>query len=761
VVSLTLAGVAPLGGDPELMYLPIKSELGRALTAGRFPFWSDHFGLGTPLVAESHVAALYPLNWVLYWLCDFRTAFRLSMWLHLLALMAATFAYARGLKISRPGSALAAVSFTFCGFQALHVVHEPFYHSMPYLPLCLLLADRYAATGRLAWLASLALAWGSQITVGHFQIQMWTAGLVLLLGLWRVWTDVFGVALNAPPDKHSGGQHRALAARMWVPDRFLGLFAGLCWGAAIACVQLRLTWELTGAAGFVRPPHLLANYGFPRPHLAQLALPEVFLTRPSALESVYWNQHQTTPGEASAYVGIIPWILAFAGAMTVTRASGLALWRLIVVLSLALATMPGWWPDGFLLFLKLPGVGWFRAPARYTLLASLGLALLAGRGLDHSISSRRFRKGLALAIVSGAAACAWSIHWAGRADFQTFLGNGTLPLRFVAAGLGWSLGLATIIAWRSNRLGAWAPILISLLELMVLFFVGPIEWGRASRLADESAVLHRLAELPPGSLVSGRLFNLPVDVGQSTAYPYLGITPPPPNYILMSAVPPARNDAVERRWHRRFGVTHGVWGSLDPVWGTEILAKITDQALDRVLTNVPVSSRGGLGPWTLVRIPDPFPRAWVARQTRQAPDWGSLFLALSHDDLPDEAWFLVEDFPSSLPDNPARTASVRSWNGQTAVVDHDGACILILQRTYYPGWVSRVDGGPEQPVLKVNGGLQGILLVGSGTSQVTVHYWPTGLAHAAAISFIALTAVILTLGAALWNVLRGRSPRQQ
>ena len=56
---------------------------------------------------------------------------------------------------------------------------------MPYLPLCLLLADRYATTGRLAWLAGLALAWGTQLTLGHFQIQMWTAGLVLLAGGWR------------------------------------------------------------------------------------------------------------------------------------------------------------------------------------------------------------------------------------------------------------------------------------------------------------------------------------------------------------------------------------------------------------------------------------------------------------------------------------------------------------------------------------------------------------------------------------------------
>ena len=185
VLSPVLFGYAPLGGDPELMYQPIKVELSRALSAGRLPFWSDRFGLGVPLVAESHVAAFYPPNWVFYRVWDVPTAYRLTMWLHMLGLVAATFVYARGLGIGRVGAALSAVVFALCGFQAIHAVHEPFTHLMLYLPLCLLLADRYATTGRLAWLAGLALAWGAQITLGHFQIQMWTAGLVMAAGGWR------------------------------------------------------------------------------------------------------------------------------------------------------------------------------------------------------------------------------------------------------------------------------------------------------------------------------------------------------------------------------------------------------------------------------------------------------------------------------------------------------------------------------------------------------------------------------------------------
>ena len=196
VLGPILAGYGPWPGDPELLYQPIKFELVRALATGHLPFWSDHFGLGVPLVAESHVAAFYPPNWLFYRFWNVSVAYRLAMWLHWLGLVAMTYTYARVLGISRPGSTLTAVSFSLCGFQAVHAVHEPFYLLMPYLPLCLLLADRYVVTGRASWLAGLALAWGIQLTLGHFQIQMWTGGLVLVAGGWRPLIEAGSPALR-------------------------------------------------------------------------------------------------------------------------------------------------------------------------------------------------------------------------------------------------------------------------------------------------------------------------------------------------------------------------------------------------------------------------------------------------------------------------------------------------------------------------------------------------------------------------------------
>jgi hypothetical protein len=276
------------------------------------------------------------------------------MWLHFIALTAATYAYAHVIGMSQPGSALTAICFSLCGFQAVHAVHEPFYTVMPYVPLCLLLGDRYVVTGQPAWLVALALAWGMQIVIGHFQIQAWTAGLVLLTGGWTV-------AVGRLPKR-----------------RALGLATALAWGAGIAWVQLRLTWELTMVNGLDRPAHFLANYAFPITHWAQWALPAFYLGSLTSGSEQYWANLGTTADEASAYVGVVPLILACVGFVAPSSGRLLAPWRWIALLGFALATMPRWWPAGFLYLLKIPGFGLFRAPARYTLLSSLGLALLAG-----------------------------------------------------------------------------------------------------------------------------------------------------------------------------------------------------------------------------------------------------------------------------------------------------------------------------------------------------------------------------------------------
>ena len=441
-----LVGIEPVGGDSDLMYRPIKKELAQSLREGRLPYWSDHFGIGMPLVAESHVAAFYPPNWLLYRLFEVATAYRLSMWLHFVALAIATYAYARVLGTSQSGSALAALSFSLCGFQAVHAVHEPFYTLMPYVPLCLLLGDRYVATGRLVWLAALALAWGVQIVIGHFQIQAWTAGLILLTGGWKI-------AIDHLPK-----------------SRWLGLAGALIWGAAVAWVQLRLTWELTLIIGLNKPVEFLANYSFPITHWAQWALPALYLGRLTSGSEQYWANLGTTADGGLRVCGC--------------RALGPGLrrihgdrWRQVAG-TLALDSGSGVRPGHPAAMVA----GWLPLPGEDT-----GIRLVSGTGPVHAThqfgsgiagrsgtgsvdSARAILGGLGLALGIGVASFIWSAVLSQDPAFRSSLGVNTLGLRFAAAMIAWVLGLGAIIAWRQEWISAGGDLsLVVAVELCLNF----------------------------------------------------------------------------------------------------------------------------------------------------------------------------------------------------------------------------------------------------------------------------------------------------
>ena len=708
-----LIGYEPVGGDPDRIYRPIKQVLGDSLRRGRLPYWSDRFGVGVPLLAESHAGAFYPPNWLVYSLLDTSTAYRLSMWLHYVLIAATTYAYARKLGQTAEGASLAGVAFALCGFQSIQSSHEWAYQTLAYLPLCLLMAEGYARTGRLAWLAGLALSWGVQLTLGHFQVQMWTGGLSLAAGAWRILAD------RRP--------------RL----RLILLPVGLLWGAAIAAVQLAPTWELATIVGQTRRTYAeLAFYSYPPAHWAELAVPRLFRAIAGGPEDVYWSRQQTTGYEACFYVGTVPLIFASVGMIA---GRGMWFWRWVVAGSLALATMPRWWPAGYAAVLSMPGLGYFRCPARYTAVASLGLALLAGRGFDHSIGRRGFASGVVLSALFAASAMGFGAWWSRLPEFASSLGDDLLRGRIGMAAGAWAVGLLSVWAWRVGRIRSGWVVALAALELGGLYYDGTTRWGRAAPLPASSWLLAAMAERPDGGKVGGGLDNLPVRAGRSTASSYFGFPMPPPNDLLAAANDRrALADPSARRWLRRLGVSEVVWDRGAPSMGGRALGMGEDPVLDRLAKPSPGGRTRRHWAWT--KLDDPFPTARAATRSRVA-DRPTMLRSLGEADRLGEVCYLPEDAPAVDRSPRASSASVASWDGSTAVVDHDGTCDLVITRTYYPGWTATV-AGLAATVRPVDGGLQGVRLTGRGRSTVAFAYRPTNGRAASAITVAALLAAI-------------------
>jgi hypothetical protein len=716
-----LVGYEPVGGDPDRLYRPIKQELARALHAGRLPSWSDRFGLGMPLAAESHVAAFYPPNLALYRLLDVNLAYRLAMGLHYLLLVVSTMAYARTLGIGRWGSGLTAVSFALCGFQAIHSSHEPFYHILVYLPLMLLAAERFLTSGRTAWLVLLAAGFGVALTLGHFQLQGWTAGLVLLTGAWRCAVD------RAP----------------W--RRGLALAVALGWGAAMAAVQVGPTWELAQVAGMAaRTPGELASYAYPPRHWPELFFPRLFAGLPGGPEGPYWVRLDTTRYEACFYVGTIPLILAVVGLTTALRDRTLRPWAIAVPLAFALATLPYWSRPGFEALAFLPGFGHFRCPARYTLWASLGLALLAGRGLDRLVEKDRPDRGLIVPAILAPVAALAAVGYCGSERYRAMLGGPRLWSALGEGAIAWVIGLAAVLAWRRGKVGAWALLVLSAIELGTLYQRGTTQWGWSRPWPSQSPVFKALAREEGVGLVGGQLDNLPVRAGFVPASPYFGFRLPNPPYKPLEAAKVQRigrgpeADLARARWLRRLGVSHGVWDAqvIDP--GATLLYEGPDPDLDRLVylpTGEPTART-----WRVARSAGSFPRVRVARRIRVAYARSDRAYGLERAADPDEAWFAAATAPPDVAGPPAQAARLASWDDDTAVVEHDGTAVLVINRMSYPGWTARLDDGPERPVATVDFGLQGVVLPGSGRTKVALRYRPTALGLWASLSALAVAA---------------------
>ncbi len=709
----------------------------RALAAGRLPFWSDRFGLGIPLVAESHVAAFYPPNLVFYRLLGVSSAYRLSMWLHFVALAATTYLYARTLGAVPWGGAIGAVAFSLCGFQTVHSSHEPFYCLMPYLPLALAIAERYLADGRTWWVPLLALCLAIQWTVGHFQIQVWTAGLVVFTGLW------------------CAGLDRRLLLRA------VALLLATLWGASAAAIQLGLSWELAGLVGQAR---LSAGerlyYPFPPSHWFRAGAAAAGARPCTRARGPVLAVRGTTGYEAALWVGTVPLVLAAIGCWRPFNRRA-ALWRIVVPVSFALATMPHWWPAGYIRLLALPGVGYFRVPARYTLLTSLGLAMLAADGCDRSIPKARFRAGFLVAIGFGALAALAAVRFAGRPDvhLRLFLGD---TIDGIVWRCRWCVAPVAVPGWYRGRIGSWALVAAAGIELGILFHCGTTQWGWSIALPEQSPILSRLTGESRVGLVAGPLENLPVRVGLRTAFPHLGFALPRPDDVLkLIQERLALGEAVEdpelpnvealTRWFRRFGVTHVVGhGPLYRELGTE-LGHWHDPALDVMLHRLPTER--ATRAWSLVRLAEPFPEARVAAQGRTIAGRPALIERLTRSDDVDVAWFLAEDH---VPERPAaRMVRLVSWQGNSATVEHDGPCDLVIARTFDPGWMARIDDGLERPVVPADGGFQSVRLAGSGTNRVDLRYHAPRLLLWASISL----GAILAIGAAAGAVAVGRRVR--
>jgi hypothetical protein len=385
-----LGGRMPLGGDVSQFFLGLMGVLGRSLKSGRLPVWNDLWGYGFPGLAESQMGVYYPPNLVLYGLLPTEYAYVASLVLHTLWAGLGGWWAARQFGVSPQGAGLTAIAFAGSGFFVIHLPHPWGYTTGSWLPWALglgwsILDAPSFRRARTYYLLSVVLV--MQVLPGHFQLAFMTQFALLLMAGWSLLETSWGA---------TGGMRTPSLARA------LALAGCVALAFPLTALQVWPTARLARLAAAHRDFGYLSGFAATPLHLVSLVDPGLF-HRSSLWRPLVWDPFHTSPEEMLAYVGLAPLFLAL---LTIRHGHRndrrVRLLAVLTAVSLLLALGP--YVPGFHLLISVPGFSFFRAPARWTVVASLTLAILAGRGLDVCQGWPRIGRSL---LLLAAAAAIW------------------------------------------------------------------------------------------------------------------------------------------------------------------------------------------------------------------------------------------------------------------------------------------------------------------------------------------------------------------
>jgi hypothetical protein len=506
--------------DTFTFFYPVFAVLRASIRAGELPLWSpDIFG-GFPLFAEGQIGALYLPSLAAARLPSPIQGFLLLRVFHICVAVLGAFALARVLGIGLAGAMVGGLAFGLGSFVIAQQHHANLLAAAVWLPVVLAFVELGLA--RQGWLGHAllgvaALVLGLAALATHVQPLMLTGGLLTAYVLARQgWMATWLV-------RRRGFRGGLGPASLLLTDAVaMVAFIGAV-GALIAAAQLVPLYELSQeswrAQGWSYQDAI--EYSLPPINLVTLVFP-FFFRSPDGGQWSLWQLW-----ESVVYVGVVPLVLALVATLAVRRWAA-TFFAVAALVSLVIA-LGGYAPFGLYEGLwHIPGMSLQRAPARFTLITTLSLAMLAAYGADWLASScrapaawsRHRRRLLALhvgvLVLIGAIAfhlVAWRSWlqadrpWAMQALASTYLALGHEPLQSlepldVARGLEASLDLA-------NPKTALPLAVLALFGLVILAWR---ECARAARLWQGLLVL----------LVAGDLVVFASDLHPLVDVSYLG-----------------------------------------------------------------------------------------------------------------------------------------------------------------------------------------------------------------------------------------------
>lgn len=354
------------GSDLTELNLPLRFLASQSWQHGQMPLWTNLLAGGFPLLAEGQAGIFYPLNILLFTLLPFVLAVNLTFLLNFFLGEFFSYLYCRSLKISRFGSLLAAVAFSFSGFFIFRLKHLNYINAAIWLPLELFLIEKYfSAKKKNLILVILSLVFAVQFFAGSppfFYVSLISA--ILYFGL----KFIFNQQLTL----------KKIISSFILPWLVVGVIV-----FGLVAIQFFPTFFYSAASG----RSLAVFYGqiisFPYPAFSLLYFISPYLFGNPSHNT--FSQDLGTFGvfwENNIYFGLLPLFLALGAIIFLFNKNKTVRLLTILVFSAFLLIFGDFSPLFIIFWHFLPGLKMFRFPQRFLLLVLVALTTLAGFGFD-------------------------------------------------------------------------------------------------------------------------------------------------------------------------------------------------------------------------------------------------------------------------------------------------------------------------------------------------------------------------------------------
>lgn len=359
---IIFAGKVYFSGDIKDIYYPLEHAYGEFQRDATLPVWSNEFGFGHPLIAWGQLGFFTPVHILLRFLQIHPLwVINLSMMVYFALGLAGMFMFLRVRKFSYQAATLGSALFVFNGFVIGHLLHVNFYTSVLLLPWLLLAIELLLTRPTMLRMIMLTLVAAAITLSGQPQVILLTF----------IMAGIAGIALfieRFPQVKH---QPKLIVLQVGSIIAAGVLAFGLSSFAILPLLEFLPVTERSDSL----PPEELYEFSYPPQHAMTLIAPNFF-------GSFDDYRGAKSREELSAFVGILPLLLAVLGALwwrgrRAERTTGIAL------VAIALLMAPGEYSPIYRYLVEQHILTSLGVPGRYVYFFVIGITLLASIGVNN------------------------------------------------------------------------------------------------------------------------------------------------------------------------------------------------------------------------------------------------------------------------------------------------------------------------------------------------------------------------------------------